>query len=64
MIVFGLNKLVSFLPMPELTGQPKIMFGAFGTIKWLMPLIAIVEITGGLLMAIPKTRAVGAINCR
>lgn len=61
MIVFGANKLVPFMPMPELTEQQKTLFGAFGTIKWLMPLIGIVEIIGGLLIAIPKTRALGAI---
>lgn len=61
MIVFGANKLVPFMPMPELTGQQKTIFGAFGTIKWLMPLVGIAEIIGGLLMAIPKTRALGAI---
>jgi putative oxidoreductase len=61
MIVFGANKLFPFLPMPELTPEQANMFGAFGTIKWLMPLVAVVEIVGGLLMAIPKTRALGAI---
>jgi putative oxidoreductase len=61
MIVFGANKLVPFMPMPELTEEQKTIFGAFGTLKWLMPLIGIVEIIGGLLIAIPKTRALGAI---
>lgn len=61
MIVFGLNILIPFIPMPQLTEEQKIIFGAFGTIKWLMPLIAVVEIMGGVLIAIPKTRALGAI---
>lgn len=61
MIVFGANKLVPFLPTPELTDQQKAMFGAFMTIKWLMPLIGIAEVLGGLLIAIPKTRALGAL---
>jgi uncharacterized membrane protein YphA (DoxX/SURF4 family) len=61
MIVFGLNKLIPFLPVPELTEEQKAVFGAFGTIKWLMPLVGITEILGGLLIAIPKTRALGAI---
>ena len=61
MIVFGANKFYPFMPMPELTEQQKIIFGAFGTIKWLMPLVGITEIVGGLLIAIPKTRALGAI---
>jgi uncharacterized membrane protein YphA (DoxX/SURF4 family) len=61
MIVFGANKIVPFMPMPELTEEQKTIFGAFGTIKWLMPLVAFGEIVGGLLIAIPKTRALGAI---
>ncbi len=61
MIVFGANKLFPFLPMPELTPEQAKIFGAFGTIKWLMPLIAVVEIIGGVLIAFPKTRALGAI---
>jgi putative oxidoreductase len=61
MIVFGANKLYPFMPMPELTEEQKIIFGAFATIKWLMPLVGITEILGGLLIAIPKTRALGAI---
>lgn len=47
--------------MPELTEEQMQLFGAFGTIKWLMPLVAIVEIVGGILIAIPKYRALGAI---
>ena len=61
MIVFGLNKFAPFMPMPELTEEQKVIFGAFGTIKWLMPLVGFTEILGGLLIAIPKTRALGAL---
>lgn len=34
---------------------------AFGAIVWLMPLIAVVEIIGGVLVIIPKYRALGAV---
>ncbi len=61
MIVFGANKLFPFLPMPEFTEEQKTVFGAYITLKWLMPLVAVAEIVGGLLIAIPKTRALGAI---
>ncbi len=61
MIAFGINKLVPFIPMPELSAEQVAVFGAFGTIKWLMPLVGIAEIVGGLLIAIPKTRALGAL---
>lgn len=31
------------------------------TIGWLLPLVAIVEIIGGVLFILPKTRALGAV---
>ena len=34
---------------------------AFGAIVWLMPLIAVVEIIAGILVIIPKYRALGAL---
>lgn len=61
MVNSGLNKFFMYMPMPELTEEQMQLFGAFGTIKWLMPLVAIVEIVGGILIAIPKYRALGAI---
>ncbi len=50
------------MPMPE--DMPQYMldsFGAMMTIGWLLPLIAIVEIMGGILFMMPKYRALGAI---
>lgn len=57
----GLNKFFNYMPMPELTKAQMEIFGAFMKITWLMPLVGIVEIVGGLLFAIPKYRALGAI---
>ena len=37
------------------------MFMAMSEITWLMPLLAIFEIIGGLLIIIPKFRALGAV---
>ncbi len=62
MVVFGLNKFLNFMPMPEDMPQAaKDAFGHLMGLGWLMPLVAIVEIIGGALFAIPKTRALGAI---
>ena len=61
MILFGLNKFLNFIPMPEMTQEQMDMFAAFGKISWLMPLVGAAEVLGGLLVAIPKTRALGAI---
>ncbi|MFB6456708.1 DoxX family protein [Chitinophaga sp. Hz27] len=58
----GLNKFFNYMPPPK--DMPESMlkvFGAYMTIGWLMPLIGIFEIVGGLLCIIPKTRALGAI---
>lgn len=58
----GLNKIFNYLPVPEDMPENMIkLMEAFTTIGWLMPLVAIVEIIGGVLFIIPKTRALGAI---
>ncbi|UII29585.1 DoxX family protein [Fulvivirga ulvae] len=61
MVNSGLNKFFNYMPMPEMPEQMMAIFGALLTVKWLMPLVALVEIVGGVLIAIPKTRALGAI---
>ncbi|WP_316810044.1 DoxX family protein [Pedobacter heparinus] len=57
----GLNKFLNYMPVPEMPEDIMKIMGAFMTISWLMPLIGAIEILGGLLFAIPKTRALGAI---
>lgn len=57
----GLNKFFQYMPMPELTDAQKEFFGAFMKITWLMPLVAVAEITGGVLVLFNKYRALGAI---
>jgi uncharacterized membrane protein YphA (DoxX/SURF4 family) len=50
--------------MPTPKDMPKSamdMFGAFMQIKWLLPLVGVAEIIGGILIIIPKFRALGAI---
>lgn len=62
MVNAGLNKIFQYMPMPEdMPAEAIQLFEAFMSIKWLMPLIAVVEIIGGVLIAIPKTRAFAAI---
>jgi putative oxidoreductase len=58
----GLNKFFNYMPMPaEMpTGLVNLM-SAFMQIGWLLPLVAVVEITGGTLFIFAKTRALGAI---
>jgi len=57
----GLNKFFNYMPMEKPTPEQMKLFSAFGEISWLMPLVGIVEVIGGLLFIFPKTRALGAI---
>ncbi|MAL60342.1 MAG: DoxX family protein [Flavobacteriaceae bacterium] len=61
MINSGLNKFFNYMPMPEMSEEMMQIMGGFMTIKWIFPLVAIIEIIGGALIAIPKTRALGAL---
>lgn len=58
----GLNKIFQYMPMPKDMPENMVkLVEAFATITWLMPLIAVVEVIGGVLVIIPKYRALGAI---
>ena len=58
----GLNKFLNYMPMPEDLPESMIkLMTAFTQITWLMPLVGLVEIVGGILFIIPKFRALGAI---
>lgn len=58
----GLNKFFNYIPIPP--DMPEALVkdnAAFAEISWLMPLIAVVELIGGVLLIMPKFRALGAI---
>ena len=57
----GLYKFLHYMPMPEMPAEQQKLLAAFGEITWLMPLVGAVEVLGGLLFILPKTRALGAI---
>ncbi|MEJ7778407.1 MAG: DoxX family protein [Daejeonella sp.] len=57
----GLNKFFNYMPMPEFTEAQIKIFSAFTVITWLMPLIAVIEIIGGILFMNNRYRALGAI---
>jgi putative oxidoreductase len=56
----GLNKFFNYMPM-EMADDATAVINSFIASKWLWPLVALVEIVGGVLFAIPRTRALGAI---
>jgi putative oxidoreductase len=58
----GLNKFFNYMPMPKDMPENMVkLMTAFMTISWLMPLVAVAEIVGGLLFMTNKYRALGAI---
>lgn len=58
----GLNKFLEYMPMPEqMNPEMQKDFAAFVEISWLMPLVGIGEILGGILLLFPRFRALGAI---
>jgi putative oxidoreductase len=58
----GLNKFFNYMPTPDDLPESMVrVMTAFAEIGWLMPLIAVAEIAGGLLFITNKYRALGAI---
>jgi len=58
----GLNKFFNYIPVPKDMPESMLkLMGAFMEIVWLMPLVATVEILGGILFITNKYRALGAI---
>src|ERR1700712_3796153 len=58
----GLNKFFNYMPMPkDMPEDVMKFFSAFMAIGWLMPLVAITEIIGGILFITNKYRALGAL---
>lgn len=58
----GLNKFFNYMPAPETMSEAMTKdFGALMEISWLIPLIGLAEIVAGILIMIPKMRALGAL---
>ena len=58
----GLNKFFNYIPMPKDLPENMIkLMGAIKEISWLLPLVGVAEIVGGILYITNKFRALGAI---
>lgn len=58
----GLNKFFGYMPMPDpLPEDLMALFTAISSLGWLLPLIGVAEVIGGILVIIPKYRSLGAI---
>lgn len=56
----GLDKFLHYMPVPDMP-EFKEINEAMARLKWIVPLTGAVELTSGLLILFPKTRALGAI---
>jgi uncharacterized membrane protein YphA (DoxX/SURF4 family) len=58
----GLNKFFNYIPPPDDMPEDTLkMFTAVMQISWLMPLLGVAEVVGGILFIIKRTRALGAL---
>ena len=58
----GLNKLFNYIPVPADLPEAVVKDNAaMMEIQWLMPLIAVAEIIGGLLLLMKRTRPMGVL---
>ena len=61
-IVFGLNFFLKFIPIPSPPeGSPPAMFMGAMYMTGYLAFIKVIEIAGGILVAIPKTRNIGLL---
>jgi uncharacterized membrane protein YphA (DoxX/SURF4 family) len=54
LIVFGANKFLNFMPMPELSEGAADFMGALGKTGYMFPLIGAIEVIAGLLLIFNK----------
>ncbi|MBK9636869.1 MAG: DoxX family protein [Bacteroidetes bacterium] len=58
----GLNKIFNYIPVPDDLPENMVnLMKALMAISWLIPLIAVVEIIGGVLFITNRFRALGAL---
>lgn len=58
----GLDKFLHYIPVPTDLPEKVVKTGmAFSAIGWLLPLVGVTEILGGLLLIFARTRALGAV---
>lgn len=58
----GLNVFFNYMPTPaDMPADTIQMFAGILQVGWLMPLIGVVQVLGGVLFIIPRFRALGAV---
>ena len=61
LLIFGLNKFLQFMPMPSMPEAAGEFMGALGKSGYIFPIIAIVEISTGVLILINKYTALALV---
>lgn len=61
LLVFGLNKFLQFMPMPEMPQLAGEFMGALVNSGYLMVVVAIVEVVTGVLLLINKYQALALV---
>lgn len=57
LLVFGVNKFMHFMPMPEMSGEAGKLMGALVSAGYFMPILGIVMILTGLALVFKKHTA-------
>ncbi|MCW3161690.1 DoxX family membrane protein [Chryseobacterium oryctis] len=57
----GLDKFLHYMPVPPLPPELQKVNESIMSLKWLLPLVGFVELFGGLLTLLPKTRILGGL---
>ena len=61
LIVFGLNKFLNFMPMPEMAEPAQQFMGALVQSGYIMMIVAIIEIIAGVLILINKYQSLALV---
>lgn len=57
----GLDKFLHYNPIPPMDAEMQKVGAAMMTIKWILPLVGLIELLSGILVIFPKTRTLGAV---
>ena len=61
LFVFGLNKFLHFIPQPPASEEMMLAFGSLMSLGFIMPTVAIIEVTVGLALLINKFKSLALV---
>lgn len=60
LINLGLNIFFRYMPMPQMSKELMSVFGLLMHVKWLLPLVFIIEIVGGIRIILSTSKGTGS----